>query len=102
MDNVAVFGLGRIGLPIALVSAEKGFNVIGIDINENKVNGLRMGEEPFDEPGLKELLRRYLGVRFHPYALSENVMEVLKDTEIILITIGIDDFSRIGAPARLR
>jgi len=31
--KVVVFGLGQIGLPIATVIAEKGFNVLGVDIN---------------------------------------------------------------------
>ena len=36
--SVAVYGLGKIGLPLAAIFASKGARVIGVDINENVVN----------------------------------------------------------------
>jgi UDP-N-acetyl-D-mannosaminuronic acid dehydrogenase len=53
--KVSVLGLGYIGLPTALLLAEAGNNVIGIDINEKIIEKLSNGELPFDEPGLDEL-----------------------------------------------
>ncbi len=41
-ENMAVIGLGYVGLPIA-VAFSKRANVIGFDINEQKVNGYRNG-----------------------------------------------------------
>jgi UDP-N-acetyl-D-glucosamine dehydrogenase len=40
---VAVIGLGYVGLPLAVVFAEAGFRVIGIDINKNRVDTLNQG-----------------------------------------------------------
>ena len=40
---VAVVGLGYVGLPLALLFAEKGFRVIGIDIDESKVESINGG-----------------------------------------------------------
>ena len=41
---VAVYGLGKMGLPIAAVFAEKGANVVGVDINKNLVDKINDGE----------------------------------------------------------
>ncbi len=37
---VGIIGLGYVGLPLALTFAESGFNVLGIDIDQNKINSL--------------------------------------------------------------
>ncbi|MBC8331627.1 MAG: nucleotide sugar dehydrogenase [Anaerolineae bacterium] len=42
--KVAVLGLGYVGLPFATVFAEAGFNVIGIDPDERKIEALKKGE----------------------------------------------------------
>jgi len=42
--TIGVVGLGYVGLPLALVFNEKGFNVIGMDIDANKTRKLNAGE----------------------------------------------------------
>jgi len=42
--KVAVIGQGYVGLPLAVVFAEAGFNVIGIDIDARKVDAINRGE----------------------------------------------------------
>ena len=64
--KICIFGLGRIGLPIALVCADSGYNVVGVDINERSVNNLNKGETVFNEPGLKDLLTKHLNNNFFP------------------------------------
>lgn len=41
--NVAVIGLGYVGLPYAVAFAEAGYNVHGIDLDKNKINLIRRG-----------------------------------------------------------
>jgi len=41
---VAVVGLGYVGLPLAVAFAEKGFPVVGIDVDDRKVDALNRGE----------------------------------------------------------
>lgn len=41
--TVAVYGLGKMGLPIAAVFAHKGFNVIGVDVNKAVVESINKG-----------------------------------------------------------
>ena len=56
-NNLCVFGIGRVGLPLALVFADKGFDVWGIDINPEHVNILNQKKLPFLEEGAEELLK---------------------------------------------
>ena len=37
-EKIAIIGMGYVGLPLAVAFAEKGMNVIGFDINEEKIN----------------------------------------------------------------
>jgi nucleotide sugar dehydrogenase len=56
--RVAVVGLGRIGLPTAVMFAKAGAVVKGIDINSRLVEAINLGRNIFvDEPGLSELLK---------------------------------------------
>lgn len=48
--------MGHIGLPTALLLANNGYEVLGVDINENTVNMINKGKLLFNEPGLAELL----------------------------------------------
>lgn len=57
--TIAVYGLGKMGLPLAAVFADHGANVIGVDINERVVEMVNKGENHVkEEPGLDELVRR--------------------------------------------
>ena len=56
MKNIAVLGLGYIGLPTAITLAEAGFTVHGFDVNRKVVETLKRGELHIAEPGLKEAL----------------------------------------------
>jgi nucleotide sugar dehydrogenase len=51
--NIAVIGMGKIGLPLAVQFASKGHNVSGGDINQQTVDSINSGITPF--PGEKDL-----------------------------------------------
>lgn len=52
---INVIGLGYIGLPTALMFAASGNEVVGTDIDEERVKGLQAGIIPFEEKGIPEL-----------------------------------------------
>jgi UDP-N-acetyl-D-mannosaminuronic acid dehydrogenase len=54
--KLAIFGLGYIGLPTASLLADKGFPVIGVDINTGNVDLINQGISPIMEPGLDSLV----------------------------------------------
>lgn len=58
--RVAVVGLGRVGLPLALSFADHGLSVIGIDRDRNVLEAVRSGHMPFRERGTQALLERAL------------------------------------------
>lgn len=47
MHTVAVVGLGYVGLPLALITEERGFRILGIDTDAKKVEQLRRRYAPF-------------------------------------------------------
>jgi UDPglucose 6-dehydrogenase len=55
--KLSVIGCGYLGAVHAACMASLGHEVIGIDLDTRKIEALRVGEAPFFEPGLPELLR---------------------------------------------
>lgn len=54
-------GLGYIGLPTAIVAADNGIDVTGVDINPHVVETINKGQIHIVEPGLEELCSRMIG-----------------------------------------
>jgi UDP-N-acetyl-D-mannosaminuronic acid dehydrogenase len=59
-QSVAVVGLGRVGLPLALSFADRGLDVVGVERREAVLAQLDAGSMPFGETGTQELLERVL------------------------------------------
>jgi UDPglucose 6-dehydrogenase len=55
--RISVIGLGKLGLCLAAVLADRGFTVIGVDIDEDKIDSVNRGQSPIFEPGLGRLIR---------------------------------------------
>ena len=49
-------GLGYVGLPTAAVLANRGVEVIGVDIDSARIDAVNSGRPPFDESGLDSLV----------------------------------------------
>ncbi len=58
--KLCVIGTGYVGLVSAVCFADIGHEVIGVDIDEEKVKRLKEGKCPIYEPGLPELLKKHL------------------------------------------
>jgi UDP-N-acetyl-D-mannosaminuronic acid dehydrogenase len=60
MRKVIIVGLGYVGTPVACCFADAGFNVVGIDVVQSKIEMINKGESPIKgkEPGLDELLKK--------------------------------------------
>src|SRR6267378_4377095 len=56
LSSVAVIGLGKLGAPMAVCFAARGFTVHAVDLNPQKVDAISRGVPPVHEPGLGELL----------------------------------------------
>jgi len=56
--EIAVIGLGYIGLPTAIMFANAGFKVIGYEIKEDVVKKVNSGNSHIVEPEIEDMLRR--------------------------------------------
>lgn len=81
LQTVAFVGLGYIGLPTAVVMANQGLDVVGVDINAKVVDRINQGEIDIVEPGLKTALNSALrNGKFHA-----TTSMVAADTYIIAV-----------------
>jgi UDP-N-acetyl-D-mannosaminuronic acid dehydrogenase len=99
--DVAVIGLGRVGLPLALSFAGRGLRVIGVDNDPARLDAVRGGAMPFEEPGAQALLERVHGDSGPParLELSERVADAARARHIVL-TLGTPSFSHIEIDMR--
>jgi len=58
MKNIAVIGVGYVGLVTGTCLADLGNRVICVDIDEARIEKLKQGIMPIYEPGLEEMVRR--------------------------------------------
>jgi UDPglucose 6-dehydrogenase len=58
--KLTVIGTGYLGATHAVAMAELGHEVVGVDVDETKVERLSAGQVPFYEPGLPELLAKHV------------------------------------------
>jgi len=54
--RISVFGLGKLGSPLAAILAARGFEVVGVDTNPGFVEALNAGRAPVAETGLQEMI----------------------------------------------
>ena len=105
--TVTVFGLGNVGLPMAVAFALKGCKVIGYDINEERVNMLNRGEhylphEPYMDK-IQDLVKSGL------FEATTDARYAVKNSDVILILVplfadekyGIDFTSLIDASKKI-
>ncbi len=95
--EVAVVGLGRVGLPLALCFADRGLEVIGIDNDPARLGAVREARMPFVETGAQALLESVqAGGRL---SLSDRVADAARARHIV-ITLGTPSFSHIEIDMR--
>jgi UDP-N-acetyl-D-mannosaminuronic acid dehydrogenase len=95
--DVSVIGLGRIGLPLALLFADRGLRVVGVDKDPERLAALRGGVLPFEEEGVQEVLDRVRGTG--ALKLSDVVADAAAARDIVL-TLGTPSFSHIEIDMR--
>ena len=83
--NICVVGLGYVGLTLAVVMAEKGFNVVGIEKRQKIVDFINKGQPYFFEPDLKKSL---LKVVKNNKLKAINYFDKKYKIDVYIITVG--------------
>lgn len=83
--NIAVVGTGYVGLVTGTCFAETGNNVVCVDIDADKVEGMKNGEIPIYEPHLDVLFRR--NIKAGRLSFTTNLKDAQKDAEIIFLAL---------------
>ncbi|HEX4920350.1 MAG TPA: nucleotide sugar dehydrogenase, partial [Candidatus Bathyarchaeia archaeon] len=84
-STVSFVGLGYVGLCTATVFAAKGINIIGVDIDDKRVDQLSKGTAPFHEPGLAPMLKT--AVRNRRMRFTTDISEI-SSAETTFVTVG--------------
>ncbi len=85
--RVSVFGLGYVGTVSAASFAADGHEVIGVDVNPDKVAAVNDGRSPIVEPGLDALLQQGVAARAG-CARRRAPQTRCNDTDLSLICVG--------------
>lgn len=93
MHDIAVIGLGRVGLPLALSLEAAGFDVIGIDLNFEALNNAFESKVfPFKEPGYEELFKNS---KIKVYSAQDYT--IIPEVKTYIITVGTPLLQHIEA-----
>jgi len=82
LDTVSLVGLGKLGLCLAAIYAQKGKTVIGVDISPNVVEKINNGKSPIVEPGLSDAIaevggKKLLATLEHKRAIAESDITII-------------------------
>jgi UDP-N-acetyl-D-mannosaminuronic acid dehydrogenase len=84
--TVAVYGLGKMGLPLAAVFADRGARVIGVDISPQVVAQVNKGNCPVaNEPGLPEMLQA--DVANARLSATTDAVAAARESDVVVILV---------------
>jgi len=90
--NIAIVGVGYVGLVTGTCFSEMGINVTCIDVDIEKIEKLKKGIIPIYEPGLEEMVKR--NFQAGRLTFETNLAPCLDKIEVI--------FSAVGTPPPMR
>jgi len=83
--NIAIVGLGYVGVVSAACLGSRGHRVWGVDINPLKVESLNAGKSPIIEPGLQETLS--ITVASGNLRATSSIEEALQETDLCFVSV---------------
>lgn len=82
-QKISVIGLGKLGAPLAVAFAAKGFRVVGLDIHKPFVDAINEGKAPVVEPKLQE----YLDKGRKNISATQDYGEVIRESDITFLVV---------------
>lgn len=83
--KIGFIGLGKLGLPVAVAIAERGYDVYGFDINSKMINSYKKGVSSLYEPDMDARLKKVL--KFKKMNFVKSIADVVKTSEIIFVPV---------------
>ncbi|MEM9864185.1 MAG: nucleotide sugar dehydrogenase, partial [Myxococcota bacterium] len=96
--KVCVVGSGYVGLVTGACLAESGNNVVCVDRDPDKIQGLRDGVMPIYEPGLAELVERNAAAG--RLTFTTDTAEGVRSSKLVFIAVGTPGRRDGGADMR--
>lgn len=96
--RLSVVGLGRVGLCLSSCFASKGHKVIGVDVDENKVEMVNQRKSPIFEPGLQDLLAKV--VRDGSLRCVTQTEKAVIGSDITFVSVGTPSLRSGGTDLR--
>jgi len=84
-EKISIIGIGRVGLPLGLAFAEKGYYIYGVDVDKNRVLLVNSGKMPFLEEGADTLLEKHVGKSL---IATNDLLHATKESKTIILTLG--------------
>ena len=84
--KISIFGLGYVGAVSLACLARDGHSVIGVDVDQTKLDLIRSGKTPVVEEGMVELMTRVAASG--KVSVTTDVMRAVQDSEVSLICVG--------------
>jgi GDP-mannose 6-dehydrogenase len=84
--QVSIFGMGYVGTVCAACLADRGHQVIGVDISQDKVDLINAGKSPIVEPGLGALLAK--GVASGNLRATTDSADAVRNSHLSMICVG--------------
>ena len=89
--KISVFGLGYVGCVSAACLAKEGHDVIGVDVNQTKIDMINKGKSPIVEKNLDTILKDIIGGNYSragSLIATTDEEKAVQDTDISLICVG--------------
>ncbi len=84
--RVTIFGTGYVGLVTGTCLAEVGHDVVCVDVDEAKIDGLKRGVVPIFEPGLAPMVQRNHAAGRLDFSLDP--IAAIAQAEVVIIAVG--------------
>jgi UDPglucose 6-dehydrogenase len=86
MSQIAVIGTGYVGLVSGAILSDFGHTVTCVDIDEDKINGLKNGIIPIFEPGLERIVKN--NYYYKRLDFTTDIQLAVENNDIIFIAVG--------------
>jgi UDPglucose 6-dehydrogenase len=83
--NISIIGTGYVGLVSGVCLAEKGHNVVCVDIDQDKIDKINSGIPTIHERNLEELLKKNIGSDFRA---TSDLKQAVMNSDLSIIAVG--------------